>query len=287
MTNNDASGSYTDEDTTCPTCGRDDFASVRGMKSHHARSHGESIAGVAVVCNFCGEETRTRPSSLATNEHHFCDEICRGKWRSECLSGRNAPLWSGGMETIECHFCGDEIKRYRHEIERSERNFCDATCRGAWRSDNWMVDDLPRWNGGPVTVQCYQCEKKFERKRSQIEEYERQFCSRSCFGEWRSEFQRGKNNPSWTGGSDVRVSVRDLLGDRPWKKVTEEERGSECELCGVHTTADGRALSVHHLVPIMAGGCNESELLMTLCTGCHRKVEASTRKFVEPVLVDG
>lgn len=220
--------------TCCPTCTREDFESRKAMKIHHARAHGESIAG----------------------------------------------------EEVDCHWCGDSIRRSPSRIADADRIFCDANCRGAWRSENWDKDDFPRWNGGPVTVACYRCGKKFERRRDRVDKAERSFYSRSCFGAWRSEFQRGSNNPSWTGGESIRTTVRDLIGDDPWETIASGVRKDRCEKCGAAETADDRAFAVHHIVPIMAGGCNEPELLMTLCLKCHRRVEAYTRQYVEPVLIE-
>jgi len=218
----------------CPTCTRDDFKSRMAMKIHHAKVHGESIAGVEV----------------------------------------------------DCHWCGNSVRRNRSRIESAERIFCDAECRGAWRSENWSNDEFPRWNGGPVTVECHRCGETFERRRNQVDRAERSFCSRSCFGAWRSEFQRGANNPSWTGGESVRTAVRDLIGQVPWETVASNVRRDHCKMCGDAETTDDRALAVHHIIPIMAGGCNGPELLMTLCPKCHRRVEAYTRQYVEPVLVE-
>lgn len=270
----------------CPTCGSDDFTSEAGMKSHHKRVHGKRIAGVIVECDYCGSEKRTQPSRAETNEHHFCDETCEGAWRSIKFSGRGGPGWTGGRETVQCHQCGADVKRYRREIEIAQRNFCDADCRGQWRSENWEIQDLPRWNGGPLSISCHQCGVIFQRKRSQVGQADRQFCGRECFGIWRSEFQRGSNNPSWAGGTVIRKAVRNQIGNAPWRDVATDFRGPNCELCGTPETSDNRALSIHHIVPIMAGGTNEGELLMTLCNGCHRKVEAYTRQFVEPVSTD-
>jgi len=221
-------------ETHCPTCAREDFESRKAMKIHHARAHGESIAG----------------------------------------------------EEVDCCWCGESIRRGPYRIQNAERIFCDANCRGAWRSDNWTEDDFPRWNGGLATVECHRCGEKFERRRDQVKRAKRSFCSRSCFGAWRSEYQRGSNNPSWTGGESIRTTVRDLIGDEPWEMVAGKVRKDRCQKCGTTETADDRAFAVHHIVPIMAGGCNEPELLMTLCLKCHRRVEAYTRQYVEPVLIE-
>ena len=190
-----------------------------------------------------------------------------------------------GVE-VECERCGSEVRRSPYAIENRERVFCDLDCKGAWRQENWTGSNTPKWKGGPVTVPCHQCGDQFERRRDQVEKYDRSFCSSTCLGEWRSQAQRGSDNPVWTGGAAIRSTVRQLIGDEPWEEIAGRERESSCELGGTSETGDGRALAVHHTVPVMAGGCNASELLMTLCPACHRRVEAYTRRIVEPVLVD-
>lgn len=234
------SDSYSEDEndtggTSCPTCNREDFASERGVKVHHTKAHGESIAGVVVRCEWCSSSVRRRP----------------------------------------------------YAIENRERIFCDLECKGAWRQENWSGSATPKWKGGPVTVSCHWCGDEFERRRDQVKKYDRSFCGSTCLGRWRSQAQRGSDNPVWTGGTVIRSAVRQLIGDEPWETVTERERGPSCEFCGTSETKDGRALAVHHIVPVMAGGCNASELLMTLCPACHRRIEAYTRRVVDPVLIDG
>lgn len=220
--------------TACPTCNRDDFNSKRGMKVHHSKAHGKSIAGLEV----------------------------------------------------ECEWCDATVRRQEYAVENRERIFCDLDCKGAWRQENWTGPDTPKWKGGPATVSCHQCGDRFERRRDQAEKYERSFCDSECLGKWRSRAQRGSNNPVWTGGAAIKSTVRQLIGGAPWEDIAEREREPCCELCGTSETGDGRALAAHHIVPIMCGGCNTSELLMTLCPVCHRRVEAYTRRITEPVLTD-
>lgn len=222
------------ESVSCPTCDREDFSSEVGMKIHHSKSHGVSLAG----------------------RHTTCTQ------------------------------CGTDIRKAKHELENAEKNFCSNSCRGAWRSENWSEDDSSLWQGGPVRVSCYQCGEEFYRKGSQVEKYDRNFCSSECFGHWRSRYQQGEDNPVWTGGESIYDAVKRLLDDEPWDNIAERERESVCQLCGCSETSDGRALAVHHIVPVMSGGCNAQQLLMTLCPGCHRKTEAYTRKFTTPVLLE-
>lgn len=137
-----------------------------------------------------------------------------------------------------------------------------------------------------MTDECAYCGSDVKRRRDQAEKYDRNFCDTTCLGNWRSENQTGQDNPVWTGGESIRVAVRTLIGDESWDDIAEGERAEACYCCGATETADGKALAVHHIVPIMAGGCNEPELLMTLCPSCHRTVEAYTKTITEPVLID-
>lgn len=64
--------------TECPTCG-DSFDSESGMKIHHAQAHDESIAGVSVECENCGNSFRKRQYEFEIYDSHFCGDDCRIK----------------------------------------------------------------------------------------------------------------------------------------------------------------------------------------------------------------
>lgn len=66
----------------CPTCGRDDFSSIQTMKLHHMQTHGESIAGELVTCEYCRKQVRKPPGEIAQSTHHFCSPGCHGAWRT-------------------------------------------------------------------------------------------------------------------------------------------------------------------------------------------------------------
>lgn len=93
----------------------------------------------------------------------------------------------------------------------------------------------------------------------------------------------GQDHPNWRGGKHLVDALRKQL--RPsWWTVRDDERTEECYNCG---TSDCK-LDVHHIVPISAGGTNESWNLMTLCESCHRTAEVYTRQFdaFRPVLTE-
>lgn len=61
------------------------------------------------------------------------------------------------------------------------------------------------------------------------------------------------------------------------KKILSRD-GYECVFCGMdddlHTRAFGRGLHIHHIIPRREYGTDSKENLMTVCTQCHRKIEA-------------
>jgi len=93
----------------------------------------------------------------------------------------------------------------------------------------------------------------------------------------------GQDNPNWRGGKHLVDALRKQL--RPsWWTVRDEERVDECYKCG----ASECKLDVHHIVPLSAGGTNDSWNLMTLCESCHPTVESYTRDLpgMEAVLTE-
>ena len=54
--------------------------------------------------------------------------------------------------------------------------------------------------------------------------------------------------------------------DKEWKSAFIIESGSKCFEC-----ASGKELTVHHLIPLAAGGSNDKANLKVLCRTCHDK----------------
>jgi len=93
----------------------------------------------------------------------------------------------------------------------------------------------------------------------------------------------GQDHPRWRGGKHLIDNLRKQL--RPsWWTVRDDERAEECYNCG----ASECKLDVHHIVPLSAGGTNDSWNLMTLCESCHRTAESYTRDLpgMEAVLCE-
>jgi hypothetical protein len=126
----------------CPTCERDDFGTLRALKIHHSKAHGESIAGVELECEQCGETYRKPPSM--TDRSRFCSVECMAAHRSETM---DSPF--GGERngvTLTCEQCGDEYRRAAANAEGSR--FCSRECQSAAQSVEFSSDD---WHLSGVT----------------------------------------------------------------------------------------------------------------------------------------
>jgi len=111
----------------CPTCGREDFASEMGMKSHHKRTHGESIAGITLECERCGEQYREKKSRKDRSK--YCSRECR----------------EDKVELV-CDFCNKEYIVWAY---RSDSRFCSRECTGKHKS-TITGKEHPLYDGGPT-----------------------------------------------------------------------------------------------------------------------------------------
>lgn len=127
----------------CPTCG-DNFKSERGMKTHHAQIHGESIAGEPVDCDNCGDTVRKKRWRIEEQETFFCDEYCQFEYKR----GENHHQYD--REQVSCDNCEETIERPSCHLERREHNFCDYSCRDEFYRESGMFsgEDSPAWKGG-------------------------------------------------------------------------------------------------------------------------------------------
>jgi len=265
----------------CPTCG-DSFKNELGMKSHHAQAHGESIAGVDIVCHFCGEEAHKRQKKKR-NDHEFCSRDCYNNYQSEELSGKNSPHWKGRQIVVECDWCGEKTGKHAINYENNEKAFCSHECHGQWKSENNTGENNPVFKP-ENTVECRMCGKKHQKTTPKIHRNEKHFCSIECHGNWISQNQRGENHPRWVDDSD-NVSYG---GSWPQKREERLEKdGYECVVCGKSNAQEeidsGRGLSVHHITKARKflqddGTLDEEkahrmENLITLCGSCHRRWE--------------
>ena len=266
-------------DTTCPTCGRSDFASRRGVKLHHSRTHGESIAGTLVNCEWCGEEEYVGKRRAENNDNVFCSKSCHGEWMEKHQHGEDHPLWTERVK-MECVVCGGEYEVIPSRVENS--NCCSAACRGELVSELNGGENHHSWSR--TTYECKQCGGEFSVP--ECESY-RLFCGQDCSAEWYSENNYGPAHPLWKGGEKLSEALRKSLGPKSWSSIRSdvvEGCDNTCKMCGERPPR--RNVDVHHIIPVNSGGTNGEWCLMPLCQKCHKKAEWFIRRHTEFSIVD-
>lgn len=168
-----------------------------GGKSCQGKWRSEHIAGenhprweemVEVQCEYCGASLERYPYVAEDYDMFFCggDSDCFGLYRTENLTGEDAPNWRGGDVEVVCAFCGDTLTRRRRVVERQTRHFCvEKGCEGQWRSAHRSGEDAPAWKGGDGVYGEGWNPKKRESVRNQQ--------NRECLGCGKDETDIGQN----------------------------------------------------------------------------------------------
>jgi len=127
-------------DHECPSCDSV-FPTEHGLKAHHKRTHGESLAIKTATCKQCGDEFEYKNRE---KEPHTCGIECRDKWQT----GDNAANWRGGKVENECEWCGETYKVNPNKADSQQ--FCGDGCRAEWHSRKFSGENNPQWNGGKL-----------------------------------------------------------------------------------------------------------------------------------------
>ena len=275
----DDSSTTGDKEFSCPSCDSV-HDTERGMKIHHNRVHGESIAGRSVECGNCGTTIQKDTYEAKQYDEHYCSESCELERRAERYAGENNPNWDGGMETVNCAWCGERLERVAAEVEANENHFCNLdTCKARYQSGPYSGIGNPNYKGG--TVFCSWCGDELDRDMNQIERSEHFFCGhKDCKAKWQSKHVRGDDHPRWMGGYDGYYGPR--WPEQRLKAVVRDQ--SRCQVCDATPLELDSPLVVHHIQPMrlykeeydgneVFDRANRLSNLLTLCRHCHMKWE--------------
>ncbi|EMA47991.1 hypothetical protein [Halococcus saccharolyticus] len=232
------------------------------------------------------------------NEAGCCRQTIRSRLREHDIGGEDyrKPQNPGGYEILDNP---EEMERLyvgkKHSINTiaEDLGFSFSTVRQALlshgietRSDTAHIgegEDNPRWQGGKAEIECEQCGKIEPVKPARLGRA--RFCSRGCKDRWQSENVFGQDHHQWRGGYCTREAVKKLIRAETWETQTapriRERDNHECQVCGKHTSEQDRALTVNHLPALLDGGCNNDDVLFTVCDECHHKAEAYVRALPE------
>ena len=226
-----------------------------------------------LTCAGCKKPFTADKSRLDNgSKRHFCSKRCAYDHHEKPSN----PIKS------TCTYCGKPLTRARGDSNTKAKNhFCNLECDHAWRKNggNPSGDDHPEYNS--VEIPCANCGSLILRQPYRLKDYNNQFCSRACNGEWRSKNIAGPDHPRWRGG--------DLIGYRGpnWQRQSAKARrrdGFRCRRCGKTQDENGRKLDVHHLRSFRSfnyiPGENETyreanrlSNLVSLCKSCHQVAE--------------
>lgn len=248
MTTNESDANQSD-DSTCPTCGNE-YVSPKGMRQHHARTHGEKLVYTS-TCEWCGDGFECRP----TQDRVYCSFACRSAQRSE----NGLPQRKRRVE-LTCGNCGECFDVPRCE---SHYQYCSWDC---------FKDST-----GSKDIECEWCGNDFRASGKWAEGA--RFCSQDCYGLWIENEQEPEDHPRWKG--DEKVSRPPDYGpgwNEPKRREVRFQAGYECEDCGMsqdyHTLKKGVRLHVHHEVNPRTSTNpavhNAPRNLSALCISCHR-----------------
>lgn len=111
----------------------------------------------------------------------------KGNKVNQGRSGKKHPQWKGGKQSVFCDACGNELYKFPSLIK--DKNFCDQSCYGKWRSENFTGESNPNYG------------------------------NTAMFGE---------SNPNWKGGISLEPYC-DAWKDLEYKEGIKARDGYECK----------------------------------------------------------
>ena len=237
---------------------------------------------VCVSCDRCGEERITTKRNINTRGllTTFCVSCSQKNGKHE---GQNSPTYKSEIsqfikENQGKHFCqcgcSEEIiiLRKYYNGEGIPKFIKNHSSKGK---------NNPKWKGGLITLVCKQCGDKYEVKPK--DKLKAKFCSRKCFGEWKSINESGQNskvsgsnNPMWQGGiTDQKYCSK----FNESLKIQIRNQYNNCDyISGLHKNIcnKGFNLDVHHVDYNKQQGCDDHQWkLIPLSRVNHMRTNAN------------
>lgn len=196
----------------------------------------------------------------------------------------------------------DDIQRLGQILDRAPR-VKDVIDKGEF-SPTAYYNNFGSWNAAlseagfelnnaTKTVECHICGDTKDVPRYYARDFDKQFCSKDCCIQWRSERWQEDKNPRWREYVDIDADAhKSVLYGPDWPETREnivESQDRRCRVCTRHESEVTQNLHVHHIQPVydfVEDGvvdwdrANDAENLVALCNRCHPKWEGM------PVLPD-
>jgi len=184
-------------------------------------------------CDYCSEPFTRPRSHYNESGNNFCSRVCMNNWKSENLTGENAPGWEGGKIELECEHCGDTFETWPF---KSDRRFCSQSCTREWQSEEWVGENNPFYKGSHGDY-CGPDWPEQREERLEIDGWECAICGKS-----NEEHKQEYGNGLHVHHIHPRRSFRDEDGSIDWDEANAPENLiSLCVSC--HTRWEGIPLA--------------------------------------------
>lgn len=264
---------------SCDICG-ENFGS-KNWVTRHKKSEHDVKTHFELSCDVCGNDITKTEKGYECSENHYCSDVCKNKGMKS----------DGEYRECDVSSCDSEVWVKESQLDSMggyslDNTFCSKECESEYKSENWVGEDHPSWDGGEVETECAECGTDISRKPSDLKDNnfctkacfysfrtvdmverdcvncanavekkpynfktENAVCSQECLSEHLGELRKGEDNPQWKGGRF------DYYGPN-WneqRKSALERDGYECQKCGMdieeHYDEFGASLHVHHIEP--------------------------------------
>jgi endogenous inhibitor of DNA gyrase (YacG/DUF329 family) len=202
-----------DSEVRCPTCGRTDFQSKRGIKTHHAKTHGQKL--VLVSEDELIDAMRALGEGAPTREEMRTDGKYAPKKYKHKFGSWNEALEAAGYEPRTQHqpitqsellrsleTLADELGRSPSQLDINEHSKHSA--KTYYRKFDGGLEEAKRRVGlehyeqqskDRVTVYCAHCDTEIEKTPSELAVSEYHYCSQNCLNEHKKERYSGPDSP--------------------------------------------------------------------------------------------
>jgi len=154
------------------------------------------------------------------------------------LTGEDHPSWKGGKIKVECSRPGCDKSKMIYPSQKYSTSYCSEKCRiehRAWvksGEESGMYKDK-------VKVACAWCNTPLEIYPCMDSRYKDHFCSGTdCFAKWKSENQKGKANPNYSGGTPEKRKIRHRISAAMRKAIKQGKAGRHWEELVDYTLED-------------------------------------------------
>lgn len=247
----------------CPTCG-DTFNDKGGMRYHHARVHGESIAGDLITCDYCGATERRNPAKINHSGGVYCSPECQHKGRRvEIPKAELYDLyWGQQMTTYDI---GEKYGVANSVVKNRMKEHGIPMVGAGKHHDAWLFRMVPyEWKYREYVSRgksIYQIAEENGVYQGWVRRY---------FHEIGIPVRNGKFR------SDKRLAKQEYDYGPEWPAIRQrrlERDNHTCQGCGAADTL----FHVHHIVPFRTfedrDEANRLSNLVTLCVNCHNRWE--------------